>query len=85
MVPFQKDYLGRKELGIEKLGYQSNNKLLKKVSLFDVYEGDKLPKGKKSYAVSFIFQDDQTTLQDNIIDPIMEDIRMKLEKKLGIR
>lgn len=68
---------------IEKLGYQSNNKLLKKVSLFDVYEGDKLPKGKKSYAVSFIFQDDQTTLQDNIIDPIMEDIRMKLEKKLG--
>jgi phenylalanyl-tRNA synthetase beta chain len=68
---------------IEKLGYAANKKLLKDISLFDVYEGDKLPKGKKSYAVSFMFQDDNETLKDGTIDPIMEQIRMKLKKELG--
>lgn len=68
---------------IEKLAYKTNNKLLKNVALFDVYEGDKLPDGKKSYAVSFMFQDEDTTLQDSTIDPIMERIRMTLEKELG--
>ena len=51
--------------------------------MFDVYEGDKLPKGKKSYAVSFMFQDDNETLKDGTIDPIMEQIRMKLKNELG--
>jgi phenylalanyl-tRNA synthetase beta chain len=68
---------------IEKLGYAANKKLLKDISLFDVYEGDKLPKGKKSYAVSFMFQDDNETLKDETIEPIMAQIRMKLEKELG--
>lgn len=68
---------------IEKLGYAANKKLLKDISLFDVYEGDKLPKGKKSYAVSFMFQDDNETLKDEIIDPIMEQIRMNLKNELG--
>ena len=68
---------------IENEGYKANKKLLKDISLFDVYEGDKLPKGKKSYAVSFTFQDNDTTLQDSTIDPIMEDIRKKLEENLG--
>ena len=68
---------------IEKLGYSANKKLLKEISLFDVYEGDKLPKGKKSYAISFLFQDDNETLKDGTIDPIMEQIRMKLKKELG--
>ena len=68
---------------IEKLGYAANKKLLKDISLFDVYEGDKLPKGKKSYAVSFMFQDDNETLKDGIIDPIMEQIRKKLKNELG--
>tara|TARA_B100001287_G_C22685930_1_gene533604 strand:- start:763 stop:3177 length:2415 start_codon:yes stop_codon:yes gene_type:complete len=68
---------------IEKIGYTANKKLLKDISLFDVYEGDKLPEGKKSYAVSFIFQDDNETLQDGIIDPIMEDIRVRLKNELG--
>jgi phenylalanyl-tRNA synthetase beta chain len=68
---------------IEKLGYAANKKLLKDISLFDVYEGDKLPKGKKSYAVSFMFQDDNETLKDGTIDPSMEQIRMKLKKELG--
>jgi phenylalanyl-tRNA synthetase beta chain len=68
---------------IENEAYKANKKLLKDISLFDVYEGDKLPKGKKSYAVSFTFQDNDTTLQDSTIDPIMEDIRKKLEENLG--
>ena len=68
---------------IENEGYKANKKLLKDITLFDVYEGDKLPKGKKSYAVSFIFQDNDSTLQDSTIDPIMEDIRKKLEENLG--
>lgn len=68
---------------IENEGYKANKKLLKDITLFDVYEGDKLPKGKKSYAVSFTFQDNDSTLQDSTIDPIMEDIRKKLEENLG--
>jgi phenylalanyl-tRNA synthetase beta chain len=68
---------------IENEGYKANKKLLKDINLFDVYEGDKLPKGKKSYAVSFTFQDNDSTLQDSTIDPIMEDIRKKLEENLG--
>lgn len=68
---------------IEKIGYSADKKLLKEIALFDVYEGDKLPEGKKSYAVSFTFQDHETTLKDKMIDPIMESIRMKLEKELG--
>ena len=68
---------------IENEGYKANKKLLKDINLFDVYEGDKLPKGKKSYAVSFIFQDNDSTLQDSTIDPIMKDIRKKLEENLG--
>ena len=68
---------------IEKIGYSVDKKLLKEIALFDVYEGDKLPEGKKSYAVSFTFQDSETTLKDKTIDPIMEGIRIKLEKELG--
>ena len=68
---------------IENEGYKANKKLLKDITLFDVYEGDKLPKGKKSYAVSFTFQDNDSTLQDSTIDPIMKDIRKKLEENLG--
>ena len=68
---------------IEKLGYAASKKLIKDISLFDVYEGDKLPKGKKSYAVSFMFQDDNETLKDGTVDPIMEQIRIKLKDELG--
>ena len=68
---------------IEKLGYSVNKKLLMNISLFDVYEGDKLPKGKKSYAISFMFQDDNETLLDEVIDPIMAQILKKLEEELG--
>lgn len=68
---------------IRKIALSIDNKILRKVGLFDVYEGKNLDKGKKSYAVSFIFQDDEKTLKDVQIDSIMDRIREKLEKDLG--
>lgn len=57
--------------------------ILKDVGLFDVYEGDKLEAGKKSYAVSFMFQDQESTLKDQQIDAVMGKIRASLEQKVG--
>lgn len=68
---------------IEKIAKESDRKLLKEVSLFDVYEGKNLPAGKKSYAVSFYLQDENKTLNDKQIDAIMKKIQMNLEQKLG--
>jgi phenylalanyl-tRNA synthetase beta chain len=68
---------------ISQLAQQSERKLLKQVELFDVYTGDKLPKGKKSYAVSFTLQDDKATLKDKQIDKIMDKLRKTFESKLG--
>ena len=68
---------------IEQIAYNSEKKLLKEVTLFDVYEGKNLPEGKKSYAVNFILQDYEKTLQDKRIDKIMSKIQNNLEKQLG--
>ncbi len=68
---------------IEEIAYASDRKLLRDVGLFDVYEGKNLDAGKKSYAVSFIFQDAEKTLKDKQVDAIMEKIRQSLESKLG--
>lgn len=68
---------------IEKIANESERKLLKEVSLFDVYEGKNLPAGKKSYAVSFFLQDETKTLNDKQIDAIMKKIQTNLEQKLG--
>ena len=57
---------------IEKLAYQTEKKLLKHVGLFDVYVGDKIVKGKKSYALNFILRDDEKTLTDKEIDKCMD-------------
>jgi phenylalanyl-tRNA synthetase beta chain len=56
---------------IEKLAYQTEKKLLKKIGLFDVYEGEKIASGKKSYALSFMLQDDDKTLTDKEIEKAM--------------
>src|SRR3989339_626648 len=69
------------ELKIE--AYKQERKLLKAVSLFDVYEGDKLGAGKKSYALSFILQDESKTLTDKQIDKIMENLIKNFESKFG--
>jgi phenylalanyl-tRNA synthetase beta chain len=68
---------------IRQIAVSCNKKILKKVHLFDVYEGDKLEKGKKSYAVSFTFQDKDDTLKDEQIDAVMKAIRQQLEAKLS--
>jgi phenylalanyl-tRNA synthetase beta chain len=68
---------------IEQIANQSEKKLLKAVTLFDVYEGKNLPEGKKSYAVNFLLQDEEKTLNDKQIDAVMQKIRLNLEKELG--
>lgn len=68
---------------IRLLAVKAEKKLLKKVSLFDVYEGKNLPEGKKSYAVNFQLQDEEKTLNDKQIDNVMQRIQMSLEKELG--
>ena len=68
---------------IQKIATESERKLLKDVILFDVYEGKNLPAGKKSYAVSFILEDETKTLNDKQIDAIMKKIQTNLEQKLG--
>ena len=68
---------------IEEIARQTEKKLLKKVELFDVYEGDKLPAGKKSYAVNFILQDAEKTMGDKQIDAIMQKLIANLKQKLG--
>ena len=68
---------------IEQIARQTEKKLLKKVELFDVYEGDKLPAGKKSYAVNFILQDEEKTMGDKQIDAIMQKLIVNLKKQLN--
>jgi len=67
---------------IYNLAFKSEKNLLKEVDLFDVYEGDKLPEGKKSYAVSFLLQDKTKTLEDKQIDKIMQKLQQTFEKNL---
>ena len=68
---------------IEEIARQTEKKLLKKVELFDVYEGKNLPAGKKSYAVNFILQDAEKTMGDKQIDAIMQKLIANLKKQLG--
>jgi phenylalanyl-tRNA synthetase beta chain len=68
---------------IAQIAKKADNKILKEIGLFDVYEGKNLDANKKSYAVRFIFQDQEKTLQDQQIDGIMNRIREGLEKELG--
>lgn len=68
---------------IETLARACDKKILRKVGLFDVYEGKNLEEGKKSYAVSFHFQDAEQTLKDQQVDQVMQKIRTELEGKLG--
>ena len=68
---------------IEKIAYETEKKLLKAVELFDVYEGKNLEAGKKSYAVSFLLQDENATLNDKQIDKFMQKLIANLQNKLG--
>lgn len=68
---------------IREIAVKSEKKLLKQLSLFDVYEGKNLPEGKKSYAVNFLLQDEEKTLNDKQIDNVMQRIQKSLENELG--
>ena len=68
---------------VERIAYQTEKKILKKVELFDVYEGKNLPEGKKSYAVNFILQDEEKTLTEKHIEAVMTKLVNNLKKQLG--
>jgi phenylalanyl-tRNA synthetase beta chain len=66
---------------IRSAAYKAEKKLLKNIVLFDVYEGEKIEAGKKSYAVSFTLRDDEKTLTDQQIEKTMGNIQRMLEKE----
>lgn len=68
---------------LKKIALNTEKNVLKNVQLFDVYEGNKLPKGKKSYGVSFYFQDPKKTMTDKYIDKIMGKLQNQFEKEFG--
>ncbi len=68
---------------IENIAYKTEKNILREIHLFDVYEGDKIESGKKSYAVTFILQDERQTLTDNQIDKIMNRLMEAFEKQAG--
>ncbi len=68
---------------LEQLAYQTERNLLKEVDLFDVYEGKGVPDGKRSYAMSFILQDEKSTLNDKTIDKTMNRLQQRFEKEVG--
>lgn len=70
---------------VERVAFASEKKLLKSVRLFDVYEGEHLEAGKKSYAVNFILQDESKTMSDKQTDAVMSKIITNLEKQLGAK
>ncbi len=65
------------------IAFKTEGRLLRSVGLFDVYEGDKIGKDKKSYAVSFILRDDEKTLTDKIIDKTMNKLVTAFEKQIN--
>lgn len=70
---------------IEELAFKNEKRLLKEVNLFDVYEGKNLDEGKKSYAISFVFQDNEKTLTDVQVDKIIEKLITTLSHDLGAK
>jgi phenylalanyl-tRNA synthetase beta chain len=68
---------------LRKLAFKTEKKLLKQVTLFDVYDGEKIQAGKKSYALTFTLLDEDKTLTDKQIDKVMMDLARVFEKELG--
>jgi phenylalanyl-tRNA synthetase beta chain len=68
---------------LKQIAQKTERKLLQEVNIFDVYQGDKLPADKKSYALSFILQDNEKTLTDKAIDSIMKKLIYNFEKEAG--
>ena len=70
---------------LEKIAKQTEKKYLKEIQLFDVYKGDKLEKGKKSYALSFLIEDQEKTLTDKQIDNMMDNLIKAFEQKANAK
>jgi phenylalanyl-tRNA synthetase beta chain len=68
---------------LKRIALKTEKSLLKEVNVFDVYQGDKLPANKKSYALSFILQDEEKTLTDQQIDGIMQKLITNFGKEVG--
>lgn len=68
---------------LRQIAFAAERKLLKSVTLFDVYEGDKLPEGKKSYALSFVLEDKNRTLTDKEIERVMDNLQTQFERQAG--
>jgi len=68
---------------LRRIANKTEKSLLKEVNVFDVYEGDKLPENKKSYALSFVLQDEEKTLEDKQIDSIMQKLIANFGKEVG--
>lgn len=68
---------------LKDIAVKTERKLLKEVNIFDVYKGDKLPEGKKSYALSFVLQDEEKTLNDKQIDSIIQKLIINFERETG--
>ncbi|MBN2237062.1 MAG: phenylalanine--tRNA ligase subunit beta, partial [Bacteroidales bacterium] len=68
---------------IEQLAFKNENRLLKAVNLFDIYEGKELGEGKKSYSISFFLQNTEKTLEDKQIDKMMKRFIQVYEQELG--
>ena len=68
---------------LKQIAQKTERKLLQDVNVFDVYQGDKLPAGKKSYALSFTLQDEEKTLTDKGIESIMQKLIYNFGKEAG--
>src|SRR5690606_37616309 len=68
---------------LKEIAEKAERKILREVNVFDVYQGDKLPAGKKSYALSFMFQDEEKTLTDKQIDTVIQKFILNFERELN--
>ncbi|MGZ3820071.1 MAG: phenylalanine--tRNA ligase subunit beta [Mucilaginibacter sp.] len=68
---------------LKQIAQKTERKLLKDINVFDVYQGDKLPPGKKSYALSFTLQDEEKTLTDKAIDAVIQKLIYNFGKEAG--
>ena len=68
---------------LKETALKTDRKILKEVRLFDVYQGKNLEKGKKSYGLSFTFQDNAKTLTDKQVDKVMDKLKQNFEKEFG--
>ena len=68
---------------LRNIAFATERKLLRNVTLFDVYEGNKLPDGKKSYALGFVLQNTERTLTDQVIEKVMSNLVAQFGRQAG--